>query len=90
MSDPFDPNKDATNRAKHHLPLAFGARIFEDVDHVVIPSIRPIDGEDRFKVVGQVDGKFHTAVYVIRDGQPRYISVRRSNAGEERYYRASG
>lgn len=53
----FDPAKDAINQEKHGLPLRFGDRIFEDVEHLIIPSIREIDGEERFKVVGAVDGK---------------------------------
>lgn len=50
----FDPAKDAANREKHNLPLAFGDRIFEDDNHLIIPSIREIDGGERFKVVGLV------------------------------------
>ena len=50
--DRFDPAKDAANREKHTLPLAFGDQIFEDDNHLIIPSIREIDGEERFKVVG--------------------------------------
>jgi uncharacterized protein len=87
MPDRFDPAKDATNRAKHQLPLAFGDRIFEDDNHLIIPSIREIDGEERFKVVGIVEGKLFTGVFVWRDELPRFISVRRSNKGEERSYR---
>jgi uncharacterized DUF497 family protein len=83
----FDRGKDIANRAKHGLSLAFADRIFEDPAYVIIPSIRPWDGEERFKVVGMVDGKLHTAVFVWRDMTPRFISVRRSNDGEERSYR---
>lgn len=85
MSD-FDPVKDAANLVKHGLSLAFGARVFEDADHLVIPSIRAIDGEERFKVIGSVEGRLFTAVFVWREGKPRFISVRRSNLGEERAY----
>lgn len=87
--DRFDPAKDAANREKHRLPLAFGDRIFEDDDHLIIPSVREIDGEERFKVVGIVDEKLFTGVFVWRGDLPRFISVRRSNKGEERNYRAS-
>ena len=90
MSDRFDPNKDAINRQKHQLSLAFGDRIFEDPAHLVISSIREVDGEERFKVVGLVEGKLFTGVFVWRDGLPRFISVRRSNANEERDYRHTG
>lgn len=78
----FDLVKDAANREKHQLPLVFGDRI--------IPSIRKIDGEERFKVVGSVGGeKLFTAVFVWRGHLPRFISVRRSNKGEERAYHAA-
>jgi uncharacterized protein len=86
----FDPRKDAINRAKHGLSLSFGDQIFEDPAHLILPSVRPRDGEERFKVVGMVGDKLHTAVFVWRDGNPRFISVRRSNDGEERAYRDFG
>ncbi len=84
--DRFDPSKDAVNRGKHKLPLAFGDRIFEDENHLVIPSIREIDREERFKVIGIADGKLFTGVFVWRSGQPRFV---RSNKGEERSYRST-
>ena len=52
----FDPDKDAINRQKHRLSLAFGERIFEDIDYLIVPSIRKQDGEERFKVVGKDGG----------------------------------
>ena len=86
MSDRFDPDKDAINRDRHGLPLIFGDTVMADPDHLIIPSIRPQDGEERFKAVGLVDGKLYTAVFVWRGERPRFISVRRSNSGEERAY----
>jgi uncharacterized protein len=88
VEDRFDPAKDAVNQIKHPLSLAFGDRIFEDDDHLILPSIREIDGEERFKVVGLVGDKLFTGVFVWRDNLPRFISVRRSNTGEERAYRS--
>lgn len=83
----FDPDKDASNVAKHGVSLAFGVRVFKDPDHLILPSIRPIDGEERFKVIGEVEGALWTAVHVVRGAATRFISVRRSNRGEERAYR---
>jgi uncharacterized DUF497 family protein len=88
-SDRFDPTKDAINRQKHGLSLAFGDRIFEDDNHLIIPSIREIDGEERFKVVGLVGAKLFTGVFVWRGDLPRFMSVRRSNRNEERDYSAA-
>ncbi|ULB12327.1 BrnT family toxin (plasmid) [Cereibacter azotoformans] len=89
MESRFDPAKDAANLQKHKLPLIFGDRIFEDDSHLIIPSIRAEDQEERFKVVGEVEGKLFTAVFTWRGDLPRFISVRRSNNGEERAYRSS-
>ena len=87
--DRFDPAKAVINREKRGLPLVFGDRVFEDGNHLIIPSIREIDGEERFKVVGIVGGKLFTGIFVWRGDWPRFISVRRSNKGEERAYRSS-
>jgi len=82
----FDPAKDATNRDKHGVPLAFGARVFEDVDVAIVPTVRIGDEAERFKAVGLVDGKLWTPIHVWRGVVVRMISVRRSNAGEQKDY----
>ena len=89
LANRVDPAKDAVNREKHKLSLALGDRLFEDDDHLILPSLRLEDGEERFKVIGSVDGKLYTGVFAWRDGLPRFISVRRSNKGEDRAYRSS-
>jgi uncharacterized protein len=82
----FDTAKDAANVAKHGISLAFGVRIFDDADHTFTPTIREGDEEERFKVIGMVDGKLYTAIHVWRGNAVRFVSVRRSNAGEQRDY----
>lgn len=89
MTSRFDPSKDAANQAKHGLSLAFGDEILADDNHLILPTVRAEDHEDRFKVIGQVNGKLYTGVFVWRNDLPRFISVRRSNNGEEKSYRAS-
>ena len=86
LSIEFDADKDEINRFKHGLSLAIGRRVFADLGLQILPSIRPIDGEDRYKAVGMVGGKLYTAVYVLRGERARMISVRRSNASEQRDY----
>ena len=86
MEFEFDPAKDEANRFKHGVRLAFGKRVFDDPYHRVLPSFRERDGEDRYKAVGLVDGKLHTAVYVMRGEGLRLISMRRSNESEQRDY----
>jgi len=86
MEFKWDPAKDEANRFKHGLRLAFGRKVFDDPEHIISASIRPIDGEDRNKAVGMVEGKLYTAVHVWRGEAIRLISVRRSNASEQRDY----
>ena len=87
MPPDFDPVKDQANRRKHELSLSFGQRIFEDPAHIVLPSTREVDREERFKIIGAAHGNLYTAVYTMRANRPRFISVRRSNRHEERNYR---
>ena len=82
----FDPTKDGANIAKHGVSLAFGARVFEDADHLVLSAERPADGEQRSKALGMVDGRLWTAIFVHRAHRVRFVSVRKSNEQERRTY----
>lgn len=86
MQFEFDPAKDEANRFKHGLRLTFGQRVFAHDDHIIVGSHRPDDREERFKAIGMVDEKLYTVVHVWRDDVVRLISVRRSNASEQRAY----
>jgi uncharacterized DUF497 family protein len=86
MEFEFDPAKDEGNRFKHGLRLAFGRRVFADPLMALEPTIRLGDEEERWKAIGMVDGKLHTVIHVWRGEVVRFISVRRSNAGEQAHY----
>lgn len=86
MEFEFDPAKDVANRFKHGLRLEFGRRVFDDPELVIVPTVRLGDEEERHKAIGMVDGKLHTAIHVWREDIVRFISVRRSNASEQRDY----
>ena len=81
-----DTAKDAANLANHGIGLTFGAQIFDDADHAFRPTIREGDEEDRFKLIGMIDGKLYTAIHVWRGNAVRFLSARRSNANEQRDY----
>ena len=88
MDEVSDSAKDAVNLRKYGLSLAYGSRIFEDADHLIVSTIRKQDGEKRYKVIGIVGAKPYNGVFVWQAGSPRFMSVRRSNKNEERAYRA--
>lgn len=86
MKIDFDADKDEINRFKHRLPLAFGKRVLTADHCVIVETFRIGDEEERLKAIGVVDGKLYTAVHVWRETAIRMISVRRSNANEQRLY----
>jgi uncharacterized DUF497 family protein len=86
MDVEFDSVKDAINRDKHGVSLAFGAQVLDAPDHIVIPTVRIADEEERYKAVAHVDGRLWTAVFVYRNDGFRFISVRRSNHAERRIH----
>ena len=86
MDIEFDTTKNAANVAKHGVSLAFGAVLFDDPAMLIIPTIREADEEDRYKAIGMADGRLWTAIHVYRGEVVRFLSVRRSNAGEQRAY----
>lgn len=86
MEIEFDTNKDAANQQKHGVSLSFGAKIFDDPNMLVVPTVRPEDCEERYKAIGMIDGKLWSAVHVYRGDAVRFLSVRRSNANEQGIY----
>ena len=57
---------------------------------LILSSIRRQDGKQRFKVIGFVGPKLFSGVFTWRDYRPRFMSVRRSNKGEEKAYHSDG
>ena len=86
MKIEFDTEKDTANIARHGVALAVGAKIFDDQDALIVPTIREEDREERYKAIGLIGDKLWTAIHVYRGDVVRFLSVRRSNTGEQRSY----
>ncbi|OYU01592.1 MAG: hypothetical protein CFE36_09930 [Sphingomonadaceae bacterium PASS1] len=86
MKIEFDTEKDTANIARHGVALAVGAKIFDDQDVLIVPTIREEDREERYKAIGLIGDKLWTAIHVYRGDVVRFLSVRRSNTGEQRSY----
>jgi len=82
----FDTEKDAANISRQGVALALGAKIFDDQDVLIVPTIRDEDREGRYQAMGLISGKLWTAIHVYRGDVVRFLSVRRSNTGEQRSY----
>jgi hypothetical protein len=80
----FDPEKSATNQAKHGIDFLQAQDLWEDPDRVEVPA-RTI-GEARWLLVARIGKVYWSAVVTYRDLRVRIISVRRSRSEEVRIY----
>ncbi len=81
----FDPDKDAANRAKHGLSLADACVLAWD-KAVILPDTRRDYGELRFRAYAMMTNRLHMAVFTLRGGAFRIISLRQANERENRRY----
>ncbi len=75
-----------SNFAKHGLMFTTAIQIFTDCDHLIVPTIREVDGEHRFKALGLIEDRLYAVVFVRRGENLRLISARRANKKEEKQY----
>ena len=85
----YDPSKDRLNQAKHAIPLAFGARVIADPHSLEAVDDRFDYGEERWNVIGRMEGVVYMATYTERAEGARFISVRRATAAETTRYFAN-
>lgn len=84
MKFEYDPHKSQSNKLKHGLDFEEAKALWDDVDRLEAPIFRP--GEERFLLIGSIDGKPWTAIITYRGVGVRIISVRRSHPEELRAY----
>lgn len=82
----FDPAKSAANLAKHGIDFEAAQALWQD-DRRATGSTRSPD-EERWMVVGMIDGKLWSAVATYRGDAIRLISVRRARPKEAAAYDA--
>lgn len=80
----FDPEKSASNSAKHGIDFLEAQRLWNDSMLLEIPA--KTDDEPRYLVIGLIDGKHWSAVTTYRGVNIRLISVRRARTEEVRLY----
>jgi uncharacterized DUF497 family protein len=80
----FNEQKSQSNLAMHGIDFTEAQAIWDDPYLVEIPA-RTTD-EERFLVIGKIQGKHWSAVVTPRNGNIRIISVRRSRNEEVAIY----
>ena len=87
MEFEFDPNKSASNKAKHGIDFAEAQELWND-PHLLEIEAHSLD-EPRFLLIGTINGKHWSAVITYRGDSVRIISVRRSRKEEVELYEES-
>ena len=80
----YNPDKSAANFAKHGIDFEMAQMLWSDDRRVTGPTAS--DEEERWMVVGMIEGKLWSAVVTYRDDVTRLISVRRSRPKEAKQY----
>lgn len=84
MKFEYDPAKNASNKAKHGLDFEEAKALWSDHNLLEVPVLRT--SEERFLVIGAIQGKLWTGVITYRGGVVRIICVRRSRKNEVEHY----
>jgi len=80
----YDPAKSAANKIKHGIDFQAAQDLWRDDRLLEAPA--KTEDEARFVAIGKLEGKHWAAVYTLRDGNIRLISMRRARQREiERY-----
>ena len=82
----WDDGKAAKNFAKHAITFEMAREVFDDVFAIEWPDDHQDAGEQRFAVLGVVEGRILFVVYTMRDEIIRIISARRAESFERRRY----
>lgn len=85
MEFEWDAGKARANLEKHGVDFHGAIRVFETDAYLEIVSER--FGEERWKVIGIVEGVVLAVVYTWRGTRCRIISARRANRNEKQAYR---
>lgn len=88
MDFEFDTRKSEINKKKHGIDFFEAQTLWEDPELIEIP-VQTSD-EPRFLVIGEIAGKFWSAVITYRSERIRIISVRRSRGEEVEIYESEG
>ena len=64
------------------IDFAYAVRAFLDLHRMVVKDRRRDYGEDRYRLLGMIDGRTYAVVYTTRGSAIRIISARKANRKE--------
>lgn len=84
MEFEFDPQKSKLNKAKHGIDFEQAQELWDDPDSIGFPA--KSEDEDRYALLGMLNGKLWVVFYTHREDKIRIISTRRARNNERKLY----
>ena len=85
MKFEYDENKSRLNKEKHGIDFVEAQNLWQNENALIVPA-NIVDEEVRYALISIFDNKCYTAIFTVRNGMYRIISVRRCRNNEERHY----
>ena len=82
MEFEWDEAKNSACFERRGFDFAYAVRAFLDPHRIVAQDRRRDYGEDRYRLLGTVDGRAYVVVYTVRGSAVRIISARKANGKE--------
>ncbi len=82
MEFEWDKAKNSACFERRGFDFAYAVRAFLDPHRIVAQDRRRDYGEDRYRLLGTVDGRAYVVVYTVRGSAVRIISARKANRKE--------
>ena len=86
MEFEWDTTKSDACLARRGFDFAYAIRAFLDADRVEDRDRRWDYGEDRYRLLGAIEGRVFVVIYTVRGSIMRIISARKANCRETREY----
>ena len=86
MEFEWDDAKSDSCFERRGFDFAYAVRAFFDPQRLVFPDARRDYGEDRFRLIGVIDGRVFVVVYTMRGSAVRIISARKASRKEVAEY----
>ena len=78
----WDENKSKINKQKHGIDFREAQKLFEK--EIKVYFAKEVENEKRYLISNFLNNKCYSAIFTIRNGKIRIISVRRCRKNEER------
>ena len=82
MDFEWDDTKNNRCFMRRGFDFAYAVRTFLDPHRIVAQDRRRNYGEDRYRLLGMIDGRAYVVVYTVRGSTIRIISARKANVKE--------